>query len=629
MANFVRPGLFTVAGVKAACRRVGVPEPEEVAIVVIGATQAVERQGRQYLRLKDPYRLSILKSDGSGVLQGSLSGESDEEAIFDDFERLFHEIYKEGAVLPRHIEQYGIEYVERTTSILRDTISSLPSPVQLQSLWRCSRRKSRDQEAHDAIFVDRETETATLVSALREPGAPSHQILELSGPAGSGKTLTIRKVLAALADQPDVCVCEIDFEKPISSDTLPQVAVQEIISSLFDLRFLSASDVELLGNLAKHYVYLNDVADLLKIEVMPRCARPLKRLILFFDSLEVYINSFGQSDAISRISEALTDAFPFLCICIATRLSSVDFGPKSHRIALRPLSKEHILQFCTLSGLDPIRSRYVLNSLPEGNPLLAALLIEAVRSESNFNLQDIITRNPFGEDMFQQYVVDRIIRKISDPLVREIAANAIPLRQITGEMLFYGPIFPAMSEVVELASGHLFNRIRKQVVFFQGNQDYINVRRDIRQTLLKLARKSEREHEYNRIRSAAKEYWLAKFSAEGSATSRLEAMYYSLCLHTSRDDLERLWDTADASQLLPHLEEYTPECAAWLKLKARRRWTPPDFKNCFEADFEPQFVKLFVDSFSNGSLRPAKRILHSVRPRISGGTIIFLILWTG
>lgn len=602
------PGLFRVDQLR---NLVGqrLSEANNVVSFVTAKSELVREtdMGVAVYRIKDELRRDFVRAEGLSVMLSSQSSKIEPE--MDGLERLLLDLSLGANVEVSTVAAYGVETVLRAVRILKSAIETLPSETKVQSYARIIKQKSWIESSAGRIFVNRHDETLILKSFLQENTIEQSEyasILELRGPAGVGKTTIILRAIESLKQHANLVFIYLDFERPVSNNDVLRFVFVSILNALFDAGQVSE---RALRDWLKRAEEISDTRD------MTAFARQLKRetedpesnWVVFFDSVEIFLNSFGDDSALTEAIDSISEVGAGVKILVATRLSGLPYSSQSTSILLKNLTEQDIKEYCSAAGLDLVREKFVEMMLPEGNPLLATLLIEAVRNDNYFSFSDIEIRKQ-SEDLFHRYVLDRIIAKLPDQLLRDIALSAIPLRRITPSMLQDETLFSEIGRYATPEPDTIFERIRSQVIVFDTRDGNLVVRPEIRGTVLALGLKSGLVKFEDKFH-AAYEHSKSQINRDSESEIATDILYYALMLNKSRNSLEEHWDAAAGTELSRHLPEFPNRSKAWLKRKLGRRWNSTDFREGFLEDVDKEYLSFSYNAFVMGRSRQVDNLL--------------------
>lgn len=573
---------------------------------VLSASQSVDRGSLKLYRLKDEVRRDLIRERGLEILFGGLR-----RADMDRFEHLFEDLVNGARLDNEQITSHGPELVIRVIRILNDP--KLPSETKIKSIARAARRREALQIVANGIFVGRVEELADVRDFLIE--SRSHRILQVHGVAGAGKTTLIRKALLDVIDDRLAIVVEVDFERPVNIENLIPFVGRELLYAIYDHGLIDERRFSVLQTKVDDARDASTLTRLFKRE-MEGFADLGGRIHFFFDSVEIFINAFVDSVPLMELAETLVEDLEGCYVLLATRLSTFEFKVEPKTIHLNPLSDIQVRQFCRESKLSPTAAQFVSRTIPERNPLILTLMVEAVKQQKSISLEDL-RGGPWNDVLFQSYVIERIIAKLPNFVHREVATAALPLRRITAEMLSDFSVFREAGRYLERPATNVFNALRQQVLFFETNDDTIYLRQDIRDLLLRIGKVTPQKSRFDTIRREALDYFKDK-ATHGDESARTEALYYALCLNSERPLLEDLWVGGHAaSELLKYLGDFTPRSRSWLKHKTQRRWKHADFREAFIEDAEFEGIGFVFGAFNTGrvdaieKLRKTNRVFQS------------------
>lgn len=599
LSQLARPGLFSFSRLRAILDFGDQSISAAVEKHIQADSQVVERANGALYRLKDDVRSDQIRRKGLGILEGGIEADG-----WDDFERLFNRVSQVGSIQAEDVAEFGAEFSIRVAHILGS--ENFPSASKLKSIARTQRRARSYEATKERIFVGREGELAAARQFLVRDEYP--RVLQIHGAAGAGKTTLVKKALQRLYHDDASIVVEVDFERPVNDQNLLSFVGRELLYALYDGGFLLDRQ---LHNLERDVSQIVDRDALIRLLQRPMAgaANMGKRVHFFFDSVEIFVNAFNDPLPLMDLIEALVQEFEPCSVVLATRLSTFAFNVPLETIHLHPLTDDEVRQYCEESNLPPAAELFVLRTLPERNPLLLTLLVEAVKRERSLSFSDL-KRGPFNNVLFQRYVIERIIDKLPKFRHRDIAQAALPLRRITQELLAESGIFPEFSRHGDRQVSDIFNELEKQIIFFESGEDGLYIRQDIRSLLLRLGFASGEKEQLNRIRRRALDFYLGKFRG-GDQAARKEALYYALSLNSDRPVLEEIWSADDGNELLKYQDDFTPRSRSWLKHKLQRRWRLSDFTDAFVDDAEPESVNFVFNAFYSGRVDSIERLMKA------------------
>jgi len=611
--RLVCPGLFTESEVA-----------ELIAEVTNGASNILEyvlakservrdpTNGEALYRVKDDTRRKIVSESGLSVM--SDSGHRKVDARFDGLETLLSQLVYGATLGVDTVASFGVETALRATSILRPVLQHrLPTEQMLRSFARISRQKSWMNDSLERVFINREKEYERLRNFLLETvdEEADGAIMEVRGAAGVGKTTLVRRAITNAYTQRRSVVIYLDFERPVSNDGILNFFFSSLLQALFDEGHISESAFLDWSRQISSMSQPKDMTEMLtRLRSVSRY--PDSPWLMFFDSAEVFLNAFGDETALIDAIDAVTEG-PFgVKVLVATRLSSLSYSAPSSSILLQNFTESDLMKYCRMSGLDALRSSLVIQLLPEYNPLLATLLIEAVRHETKFSLSDLAKRE-LSADLFQRYVLDRVVAKLSDEFARKIALSAIPLRRVTAAMLSDQNIFINLKNYAYVEPSDIFERVKTEIILFETENDCLVVRPDIRATMSALGMASQ-DSEFIRVLRAAYQHSVRRLkSARRDPEVITDALYYALMLRAPRGILEEHWDSAAGPELLRHLSEYPPRSIAWLKRKTGRRWHSSDFDAAFPQDADDELFSYSYTAFLTGRMDQVTELVEHLQ----------------
>jgi len=229
-------------------------------------------------------------------------------------------------------------------------------------------------------FVVREAELGELLAHLREPGPPRHALVV--GPRGMGKSLLLRRVAIAVADDPE-----------LSARWLPVVMAEELyeVSSIGELWLAALArlagvtgDPELV---AQHRALLAEPdpgrLETLALQRLVAAARAQgKRVLLLAENLDMLLGEQVASDENWTLRRALQTEPELLLMAsaVATFAQMEDSGEALygffHRVDLRPLCDADVRTLWReVTGVELAGDRVVpVRILTGGNPRLITVL---------------------------------------------------------------------------------------------------------------------------------------------------------------------------------------------------------------------------------------------------------------
>lgn len=421
---------------------------------------------------------------------------------------------------------------------------------------------------------------------LKTDGLGDWSSIVISGLGGSGKSTLVANFLSESAKRNEATIATVDFDRPGIDASELHLLELEIT------RQIGYQRPELEADLKKERAAVRETRDGssrdgFESERIDRATRILLRnvrsilekhhledrpILLVLDTMEEVVVSGHASRLIGWLDDVCSAIDPLkLKVIFSGRLTGTyddDEDPEGlpdairakepAKVVLGELSKRSSAKVLIDQGIQPSEATVLLaEDLIPKRPLELRLLARLLRDGPTKNaaalVKDLREDGSLAKGMFAGVVYRRVLQRIKNEDVKELAHPGLVLRYVTQEIVEH-VLAPALQ--LQLTSERIKEATKglASYAWLASKQPDGTIwhRRDLRRSTLK-AMIAEKPSQARAINQAARKY----FSAMSDQRSQAEALYHSLMLVTESSDLES-FDMSATRRLAKH---FSPDIA--------------------------------------------------------------------
>jgi cellulose synthase operon protein C len=303
--------------------------------------------------------------------------------------------------------------------------------------------------------------------------------------------------------------------------------------------------------------------ELSELERMLQLASYLPFLLVLDTFEEVQKRGIEMASILWEFLTHLQRRFPRTRIVVAGRALIPELnvnGKTARNYPLRGFDAKSAVALLQSAGVtDPELAETLFNQVG-GNPLSLKLAgqVAAKEKAGKGGIENLKTTSYLifsaAETVIQGQLYRRILGRIGDPDLKQLAHPGLVVRRLTPEVIQKVLAIPCgLGEITDDRAQTLFAELRKQVDLVTVEPDgALRHQQDIRRVMLKLL-EDERRDQVDQIHKAAFEYYLPRVDS----ASRIERIY-ALQLGKNEEEIRSLWWPDAAESLLSSIDELPP-----------------------------------------------------------------------
>lgn len=501
------------------------------------------------------------------------------------------------------VDEDELPYWLQATRWFADVVPELPKPADVDRRLKHLRVRGRPARMLRDGFRGRSRELQTLHRWYADDvGGPT----AVTGIGGVGKTALVARFALDLPH--DTVLLWLDFDRA-------DLAPDDLLSVLRALREQVAIQVDGIDGRTSAQEDWRIALDELQDALVPH--RFTRAPLLILDGFEVAQHAHGHRQ-IWQLLEALVPVLPGLRVLVSGRASigevRLDDRPV-RELPLKGLPSEEAEAWLRRAGIGDSEVIAQVIAVTRGVPLGLQLAVRLLQAEGD--LADVPAA--VREELVQGFLYQRVLDRVIDPDLREIARDALVLRRVT----------PEIGEIVlgrERDDAHtLFERLQREVALVgdvlegdPGAEQVLRLRPELRAAALDLLESADPDHVRELDETAAAYYADAEDPADVA-----ELVYHRLRLkdfagaHARwRDELMLYLGDAD--------DTLSDDARDWL---ANQGSTVPRSHVATQRFWELEAETRVRNALSRGQLQAAADVLVERRERTPESELIVYDAW--